>query len=136
MWNLILAGLSILFSMVLTSVVIADKFQLFKVSSSALKWTATGLILFIIVGIASMKKISKWIKKLEYSDFRQFILFIVSLIPLIILTIIVGLLKNHSIQTMDCIEYIIALFAVDKLVLYFKSFFEYEVEIIKKSKRG
>ena len=76
MWNLILAfGLSILFSMVLTSVVIADKFQLFKVSSSALKWTATGLILFIIVGIASMKKISKWIKKLEYSDFRQFILF-------------------------------------------------------------
>ena len=37
---------------------------------------------------------------------------------------------------MDCIEYIIALFAVDKLVLYFKSFFEYEVEIIKKAKEA
>ena len=136
MWNLILAGLSILFSMVLTSVVIADKFQLFKVSSSALKWTATGLILFIVVGVSTMKKVSKWIKKLEYSDFRQFILFIVSLIPLLILTIIVGLLKNHTIQTMNCIEYIIAFFAVDKLVLYFKSFFEYEIEIIKKAKEA
>lgn len=136
LWNLILAALSIIVSMGLTSLVIADKFKLFTASSPALKWTATGLILLIIVGIASMKKISKWIKKLEYSDFRQFILFIVSLIPLIILTIIVGLLKNHSMQTMDCIEYIIALFAVDKLVLYFKSFFEYEVEIIKKAKEA
>lgn len=136
LWDLILAALSIIVSMGLTSLVIADKFKLFTVSSPALKWTATGLILLIIVGIASMKKISKWIKKLEYSDFRQFILFIVSLIPLIILTIIVGLLKNHSMQTMDCIEYIIALFAVDKLVLYFKSFFEYEIEIIKKAKEA
>ena len=39
-------------------------------------------------------------------------------------------------QTMNCIEYIIALFAVDKLVLYFKSFFEYEIEIIKKAKEA
>lgn len=136
MWNLILAALSIIVSMGLTSLVIADKFKLFTVSSPALKWTATGLILLIIVGIASMKKISKWIKGLDYSDFRQFVLFLVSLIPLIILTVIVGLLKNHSIQTMNCIEYIIALFAVDKLILYFKSFFEYELEITKKAKEA
>lgn len=135
-WNLILAILSTVFSMVLTSLVIADKFELFRVSSPALKWTATGLILLIIIGIASMKKISKWIRKLEYSDFRQFVLFLISLIPLIILAIIVGLLKNHFENTMNCIEYIIALFAVDKLILYFKSFFEYEIEIIKKAKEA
>lgn len=133
-FNLILGILSIIFSMGLTSLIIADKFHLFTVSSPALKWTATGLILLIIVGIASMKKISKWVKGLGYSDFRQFVLFLISLIPLLILTIITGLLKNHFIQTMDCIEWIIAFFAMDKLILYFKSFFEYELEIVKKAK--
>ena len=37
---------------------------------------------------------------------------------------------------MDCIEWIIAFFAMDKLILYFKSFFEYELEIVKKAKEA
>ena len=135
LWNLVLSALSILFSMVFTSLIIASKFQLFKTNSPALNWTATGIILLIIVGVYSLKKVNKWVKKLEYSDFRQFVLFLLSLVPLVILVVIVGLMKNHFVQTMDCIVYIIALFAVDKVILYFKSFFEYELDIVKEAKK-
>lgn len=135
LYNKLLAIASIVVSIGLTALVIALKFDIFKADTSAgLRFSGIGIILLVIVLVLGLRKVKGWLKKLEYSDFRQFLLFLLSLIPLIVIIIVVELLKFHFTQTMSCIEWLIGLYALDKVILYFKSFFEYELEIVKKAK--
>lgn len=135
--NRLLGFASALVSMGLTSLVIALNFGILKPNTSgAARWTGIGLILFIIVFIAGLRKISKWIKGLEYSDLRQFILLLISFVPIIISAVVAGLINYHFEKTIQCIYWLIGLFAADKIVLYYKSFFEYELEIVKKAKEA
>lgn len=135
LYNKLLAIASIVVSIGLTALVIALKFDVFKADTSAgLRFSGIGIILLTIVLILGLKKVNGFIKKLEYSDFRQFLLFLISLIPLIVVLIITELLKFHFEQTISCLEWLIALYAIDKIILYIKSFFEYELEIVKKAK--
>ena len=135
LYNKLLAIASIVVSIGLTALVIALKFDVFKADTSAgLRFSGIGIILLTIVLILGLKKVNGFIKKLEYSDFRQFLLFLISLIPLIVVLIITELLKFHFEQTISCLEWLIALYVIDKIILYIKSFFEYELEIVKKAK--